>query len=496
MPSVVNVNSNAQNVISVSQNPDTAVVTATATGPQGIAGPAGPVSSITINGSSSVTVSNTTGATLNVSNISGAFTVSLPASGVTAGTYGSSTTIPIVTVNSTGIVTGLSTETIASVAVSSLTGTANQVLVNGTSGIAEVGALTLTLPQNINSGASPTFSGANFTSIPNGALTNSSVTVTAGTDLSGGGAVSLGSSVTLNNTATLATVTGRGASTSTALSLTNATASTSTTTGALVVTGGAGIGGAVYGGSVYDNGSRVLTSLSAGTGISITGSAPTLTVSNTGVTSVAVTGSNGLTVGGSPITTSGTITLTLGSELQALNGLSSTGLVTRTAAATYAERTITGTNAQIAVTNGSGVSGNPTIAIDPSYVGQTSITTLGTIGTGTWAGSTITETHGGTNQSSYTLGDILYSSASNTLSKLAGNTTSTRKFLRQTGTGTVSAAPTWDTLTSGDIPALSYVTSVGLSDGSTTPIFTVSGSPVSSSGTLTFTLATQTANKV
>jgi hypothetical protein len=42
-------------------------------------------------------------------------------------------------------------------------------------------------------------SGASLTSIPNAALTNSSVTVTAGTGMSGGGAVSLGGSVTLTN---------------------------------------------------------------------------------------------------------------------------------------------------------------------------------------------------------------------------------------------------------------------------------------------------------
>lgn len=63
--------------------------------------------------------------------------------------------------------------------------------------------------------------------------------------------------------------------------------------------------------------------------------------------------------------------------------------------------------------------------------------------------------NGGTGQSSYTLGDLLYASAGTTITKLAGNTTSTRKFLRQTGTGTVSAAPAWDTLVSGDIPDLS-----------------------------------------
>lgn len=64
------------------------------------------------------------------------------------------------------------------------------------------------------------------------------------------------------------------------------------------------------------------------------------------------------------------------------------------------------------------------------------------------------ETKGGTGQTSYTLGDILYASAANTLAKLAGNTTATRNFLRQLGTGSVSAAPAWDTLAAGDIPNL------------------------------------------
>lgn len=35
---------------------------------------------------------------------------------------------------------------------------------------------------------------------------------------------------------------------------------------------------------------------------------------------------------------------------------------------------------------------------------------------------------------------------------IAGNITTTRKFLRQTGTGAASALPTWDTLVNGDLP--------------------------------------------
>jgi hypothetical protein len=67
---------------------------------------------------------------------------------------------------------------------------------------------------------------------------------------------------------------------------------------------------------------------------------------------------------------------------------------------------------------------------------------------------TLAATNGGTGQSSYAVGDILYSSATNTLAKLAGNTTTTKKALVQTGTGSASAAPAWDTISSGDIVGL------------------------------------------
>lgn len=54
-----------------------------------------------------------------------------------------------------------------------------------------------------------------------------------------------------------------------------------------------------------------------------------------------------------------------------------------------------------------------------------------------------------------------------------------------------SAAPSFRSLVSSDIPSLSYVTSVGLSAPA---IFTVSGSPVTGSGTLSFALANQNQN--
>ncbi len=99
----------------------------------------------------------------------------------------------------------------------------------------------------------------------------------------------------------------------------------------------------------------------------------------------------------------------------------------------------------------SAATGAVTLDIAATYVGQSSITTLGTIGTGTWQGTKISEVYGGTNQATYTTGDTLYASAANTLSKLAGNTTAAIQYLSQTGTGSASAAPIWATISGGDI---------------------------------------------
>lgn len=92
-------------------------------------------------------------------------------------------------------------------------------------------------------------------------------------------------------------------------------------------------------------------------------------------------------------------------------------------------------------------------SIAASKLVATDITTVGTIGTGTWNATSIGPTFGGTGISAYATGDILYSSATNTLSKLSGNTSATKKFLNQTGTGSVSAAPSWDALVESDLPS-------------------------------------------
>lgn len=95
--------------------------------------------------------------------------------------------------------------------------------------------------------------------------------------------------------------------------------------------------------------------------------------------------------------------------------------------------------------------GSGTIAgarISGSYTG---ITGVGTLTVGTWSASTIGTTRGGTGLTAYTTGDLIYSSAGNTLSKLSGNTAASRLFLRSQGSGGLATAPVWDTIDGSDI---------------------------------------------
>lgn len=69
-------------------------------------------------------------------------------------------------------------------------------------------------------------------------------------------------------------------------------------------------------------------------------------------------------------------------------------------------------------------------------------------------GTTWTSAGGTLNNPMTTLGDIIYEDATPTPTRLAGNTTTTKKFLTQTGNGSISAVPGWNILVSGDVPAV------------------------------------------
>jgi hypothetical protein len=103
------------------------------------------------------------------------------------------------------------------------------------------------------------------------------------------------------------------------------------------------------------------------------------------------------------------------------------------------------------------------VKISDTYAGQTSITTLGTIATGTWAATTIAVNHGGTGLTSYAIGDLIYASGTTTLSKLADVATGNALI-----SGGVGVAPSWGkiglaTHVSGTLP----IANGGTGDGAT-----------------------------
>ena len=134
-----------------------------------------------------------------------------------------------------------------------------------------------------------------------------------------------------------------------------------------------------------------------------------------------------------------------------------------------------------------------------TWAGSANLTTLGTIATGTWSASTIAIARGGTGATTAvaafdalspatTLGDLIYSDGTDNV-RLAGNTAAARRFLRQTGTGTVSAAPAWDALLDADVPsALTGKTYNGLSLTAAATGFTVAGGTTSKTLTISNTL--------
>ena len=113
-----------------------------------------------------------------------------------------------------------------------------------------------------------------------------------------------------------------------AIVLTSSTQATTTTNGALQVTGGAGIGGDLWAKSIYDNGNRVVTSVtvSAGTGMTgggtITGPSGSVTLTNNGV--VGLSAGTAITISGSAggtftVNNNGVTSLTAGTGVSVSN---------------------------------------------------------------------------------------------------------------------------------------------------------------------------------
>lgn len=119
-----------------------------------------------------------------------------------------------------------------------------------------------------------------------------------------------------------------------------------------------------------------------------------------------------------------------------------------------------------AITNDTNVTGS--ISAQVLTLGWTGTLAIGRGGTGQ---STQTLAYDALSPTT-TLGDIEYRGASNNV-RLAGNTTATKNFLTQTGTGAVSAAPAWGTISAADIGSGAALTKTD----DTNVTLTLGGSP-------------------
>lgn len=226
---------------------------------------------------------------------------------------------------------------------------------------------------------------------------------------------------------------------------------------------------------------------SVGQVLTVAGGVPTWATPGVGgsVTSVAQSFTGGLiSVSGSPITTSGTLALTVAGTSGGIPYFSSTS--------TWASSALLAANA-IMIGGGAGVAPSTTttgtgvltaLSINTGSAGAFVVNggALGTPSSGTATNltglplttgvtGTLGATNGGTGQTTVTAGDILYGSASNVWSKLGVGTNGQVLTL-------VAGLPAWVT-----VSGTGTVTSVNASGGSTG--LTFSGGPITNSGTLT-----------
>jgi hypothetical protein len=250
--------------------------------------------------------------------------------------------------------------------------------------------------------------------------------VVAGTGLSGGGN---GPSVTLNNTGVLSAIAGTDISVNTATG--NVTISNTSTLDS-VTSRGSTTTNAIYAGQLYDNGVRVISNISVGSGIAVnTSTGPTVVLTNTGVLSLIAGTDTRVSSATGNVTVWNASTLqsvtdrgsTTTNRIRIANGFSQVGTGTSIDGGTW-------TNAVFVVDGDAGVGGNLYIQGD-FYASGKAVLTTSTLGGSLNQGQDITIT---TNTAT---GEITWDNVS-TLQSVTGrgNTTTNRVLFLNTSNST------------------------------------------------------------
>ena len=425
-------------------------------------------------GSQILTITGNTDSVIQVNTNNQTVYVNAMPSGVTAGTYGNASCHPTLTVDTYGRITSV-TNTAITIASSSVTGLATSATTD-TSNASNISSGTLSSSRLPTSGVTVGAYG-NTTSIP---------TITVDTY----GRITSVSNNAISTSILLAAGSGSG---------------TVSGGGTLSICGGTGITTSVTGSTytVINAGVTCLTgtanqvSVSASTG-SVTLSLPqSINTTNSptfaGLTVGSLSGVLKATAGVLSVATSSTDYAPATSGSAILKGNGSGGFSSATSGSDYAPAT-----SGSSILKGSGSGGfnsagcsdlnstfgsqtaNTVYAAPNGSAGNPSfralvagdIPTLNQNTTGTAAGlsATLVATSGGTGQSSYTVGDILYASSTTALSKLS--TTTSGYVLTSQGAG---AAPVWAASSSGGTSSTFVISNTTASTSTTTGALQVCG---------------------
>jgi hypothetical protein len=249
--------------------------------------------------------------------------------------------------------------------------------------------------------------------------------------------------------------------------------------------------------AVFTDGSKNLVSNAiTGTGNVVMSTSPTLVTPILGTpTSVTLTNATGLPLttgvtGQLPIANGGTGQATASAAFNALSPITTTGDLIIGNGTNSATRLAIGTNGYVLTSNGTTASWAASTGGVTSFQTSLSGLTPNTSSTGaiTLAG-TLGATSGGTSQSTYTTGDILYASASNTLSKLSIGTSG--QVLTVSG-----GVPAWGAAAASGVTTISFG-STGLTPSTATSgAVTVAGTLAVANGGTGVTTSTGSGNNV